>query len=60
MRAPNGMTQASAQADTATTIFPPPPPPPIEMQARRLLQRFRMTPAVARVVAALAYAGAQA
>jgi hypothetical protein len=58
MHAPNATTQAPAQAAAANknSIFPP-PPPAIELQARRLLRRFAMAPAVARVVAALAYAG---
>ena len=50
----NATTQACAQADAAK-IQAISPPQTLDLQARKLLQRFAMAPELARAVAVLAF-----
>jgi hypothetical protein len=55
-----GTTQARTQAATAKILATLPPQPAIERQAQMLCQRFALAPEVARVIAALVFAAAEA
>jgi hypothetical protein len=54
-------TDATAPAQVAAALSAPSfSPQAVELQVRRLLQRFAMPPATAALIASLAYAGARA